>query len=92
VVGVDLTRDVCREYEDSTLPADVLVKLTDAGFTIPGVADPKAAICDDTEYLTPEEFAEIWLFIARKGDPDLKVEIVEDEPSINIGGYGLFVS
>jgi hypothetical protein len=91
VVGVDLTKDVCREYEDSSLPAEVLVKLTAAGYQIPGVEHPETAICEDTEYLTPEEFAELWLFIARKGDPELRVEVVEGEPSINIGGYGLFV-
>lgn len=35
--------------------------------------------------------AGIWLFIASKGDPDLRTEVIEGEPSINIGGYGLFV-
>lgn len=91
IVGVDLTRDVCVEYEDSVLPAEVLVKLINAGFK--GLEDFElkgGMIYDDTEYLAPEEFAKLWLFIASKGDPEMKTEVLEDELPINIGGYGLF--
>lgn len=91
VVGLDVTADVCRDYEDNTLLAEDLVKLVDAGFTGLGdfVLRPEM-IFDDTEAVEPFDFAQYWLFIARKGDPDLRIKVVEDEEKINIGGYGLF--
>ena len=93
IVGLDLTAEVAHEYEDSTLRVDALRKLVEAGYPITRLDDEEGnEIFADSEYLSPEEFAEIWLFIARKGDPDLEVEIVQEGPRINIGGYGLFSS
>ncbi len=89
--GVDLTRDVCSDYRDSSLSAEVLAKLVAAGYAIPGMENLSGnEIFDDTQYLDPEEFAGIWLFIARKGNPELRVDLVENDARINIGGYGLF--
>lgn len=94
VVGVDLTGNVCQEYEDPWMPQAVFDRLVTAGYRPPWADDPEANGIDPEPEgicMEPEWFAELWLFIASKGDPDLSARIVTGETSINIGGYGLFV-
>ena len=89
-------RDVCSEYEDSTIPEDVWEKLKAAGFL-------EAMDWDDWEdkesysYLNlnytcgTDSFADLFLFIVKCGNDKFQYEL--DAPgrnSIYIGGYGLF--
>ena len=84
-VGLDITKFVCADYEDSLLPQWAIRKLMAAGWDH-WEFDPRE------HHLDPEQFMEIWLFIAGRGCPDLKVRVLghDEVPSINLGGYGLF--
>lgn len=83
VVGFDLTKDVCSEYDDSTIPKYALQKLAKVGYSVEFAGE------DGADYVSSQTFADVWLFIATKGDPSLVTTII-DPPSLNIGGYGLF--
>lgn len=84
----DLMMEVARAYEDSSIRRDTLQMLKDAGYRYDGQEDDEEDE-DANVSLYPEWFADIWLFIARTGDPDMKAEILAETPRITIGGYGL---
>lgn len=87
-LGIKL-KDFCSEYEDNTIPIDVVRKFIENGFPediLETEPDPKEFPlypCSESD------FANFYVFICRFGDPDLEIEIVEVN-DINIGGYGLF--
>jgi len=88
-VGFNLTDDVCADYEDMAMPAEIAEKLKAAGI------DPNDFVEVLDENLSFDynggAFAELWLRIAQLGNPDFKYKVTEDEsPNINIGGYGLY--
>lgn len=88
-LGFDLSADVAREYEDSSVSEGFVKKLRAAGI-------------DPTEFLEQDDgdwsfgysatsFIELWLRIATLGNPSLVFEhMSETSPSIFVGGYGLF--
>lgn len=90
-VGFDLTDDVCSDYEDMSVDPEVIKKMREAGIR---VEDFIKQYEDDSSWsfeYDATSFAEVWLQIARLGNPDLEYEInVHDSPNINIGGYGLY--
>ena len=79
IVGVDITKE-CEEYEDNEIRGEVWEKLTKAGFAMQG---------PDDEGFYPAQFAEVWMFIASRGEPFLEYALVKGSYH-NIGGYGLF--
>jgi hypothetical protein len=92
-VGLDLTDEVACDYEDSTLSAEHLATLVAAGYQIEGLEEAEGEpVPKDYQYLSTDQFVDMWLFIVRKGDPDLRIEVGAQDPTINIGGYGLFGS
>lgn len=84
IIGFDLTEDVAVNYGDSSLSAEQLKKLRDAGFT--GKLD-----CDvySDMGLSCDEFFSIWWFFVRTGNSAFECD-VEAAYKIKIGGYGLF--
>lgn len=84
LVGVDITK-FCDEYLDSDIPAAEVQKLIAAGMT-EGMIDGND---DGTYYMHHDSFAQVYRFIAMKGDPELRMDPVQAE-TIHIGGYGLF--
>lgn len=88
-VGFDLTEEVCSDYEDMSVPDDVIRKLKAVGI------NPDAFIEQDGDqwsfHYDYEAFARLWLRIAELGNSTLRYETTDDEsPDINVGGYGLF--
>lgn len=94
-VGFNLTDDAAADYEDRTMLRkhwDILVTAglkSDDFFTTDWEKEEHANESDEP-YVTlhVDAFAELWLFIAQLGNPNLKYEKAEN-PDINIGGYGL---
>lgn len=91
-VGFDLTEEVCADYEDMSVSDDVIEKLRAADIK------PEDFIENDDDdgwsfSYNWEAFTELWLRIAKLGNPDLEFEMCSnDSPNINIGGYGLLGS
>lgn len=85
-IGFDLTEEVASEYEDSSLPIDVVDSLNDAGFD---VEKEVGMYNDELDSLDTDNFVKIYLFIVGVGAPSFKYKIVHNV-DINIGGYGLF--
>lgn len=80
-------------YEDSSISADDVEKLLEAGLNIEDgmlrADDFNPEEDDPDDYtLSEEAFAEIYMFIATKGDPEIEWKHTSLE-SIDIGGYGL---
>lgn len=94
MLGIDLSENICRHYEDSSISAEDVQKLRDAGLTLEDEMmraddyDPEEDDPDDYT-LNEESFAEIYMFIVTKGDPEIEWKHVSLE-SVEIGGYGLF--
>lgn len=99
-VGIDLSEKVCRNYGDYRLPYDSFLKLIafselhDALFEnyeeeIKAIKTEEDFTESDYNYLDYERYAKLYLGIARVGNPNIRYKFVEN-PSINIGGYGLF--
>jgi hypothetical protein len=95
-LGFDFCNDVCRDYEDHEISKDKLDLLIANGLKIKDIAfddyDLKEFEKDGTLRLWTEPFAEIYLFIVKLGNPDFEYTFLEgkSDPSIHIGGYGLY--
>lgn len=93
-LGIDLSENICRDYEDSSISAEDVAKLREAGLDIEDEMlraddyNPEEDDPDDYK-LNEESFAEIYLFIATKGDPEIEWKHTSIE-FIEIGGYGLY--
>lgn len=89
-IGFDFKNSICVEYEDNSLCKEKLNILLDHGLW----PDDAESLKKDEEelYLDSDQFIDIYLFIAKLGDSGFKYKIInyEENPSINIGGYGLF--
>lgn len=87
--GVDLTKSIAREFDNNLFPQVAIDKLSLFGF------DPNDFLMfDDYDgvehwYIDSEGFVDLWLFIAKIGNPDLEYILYKTD-NINIGGYGLF--
>lgn len=85
--NVDWSNVVAVEYKDNIVPKNVIKKLAKHGF----FADDELDHDDEGYVAWIDTYANIWLFIAKLGNPNFKYEIVDDEDCrIDIGGYGLF--
>lgn len=92
-VGFDLTSDVANDYEDRKLSNVRMKALVAKGYDERSVErDEYNNESDDYagDYvLSHDSFVDVWLFIAKLGNPDLTYETL-NSASINVGGYGLF--
>ncbi len=81
LIGVDLCKDVASDYQESQLGSGVASKFVAAGF-----ADYEL---DSEDYMGSDQFADMFLFTVKKGNPDFSYTRCENE-DLHIGGYGLF--
>lgn len=82
LLGVDLVKDVCEQYEESEMLAEHYEVFKDSG-----ILDP------DDSWIDSDTFAKLYLWTARMGNPELIYSVLPwDKASIQIGGYGLFGS
>lgn len=102
-LGFDFINEVCEEYEDRLLPKDKLELLMKSGFKasdfgykskyeLKELKDALEDECSPGLGLWIDTFPKIYLFIVKLGNEDFKYRILEgaENPSINIGGYGLY--
>lgn len=75
---------VCEEYEDSMVSEELILQLKDF---LPWNFDESLSYEDYS--LCPEEYADLWIAVARSADPELELNIVEI-PRVGIGGYGCY--
>lgn len=93
-IGFDLINDVCADYEDNNLSAEHWEILKKFGYkedNIPG--DPVDEKDDHAGILVwSDGFVDLYLFIVKLGNDTFQGKILEekDNPTIRIGGYGLF--
>ena len=89
--GVNVEEDVASEYEEDWIEPEIIEKLTPHGFVVEDFCEK--TISEDRWRLYPESYAELWLFIAKLGNSDLKYEIDgKNTQNIHVGGYGLFIT
>jgi hypothetical protein len=94
ILGHDLQKS-CRSYEDSTLDQALVERLQEVGILPEDVDTCSHTWLEDEEDEVHVEgyegYANLWLAIAKLGNPTLEFTVIEDQtPSITIGGYGLF--
>jgi len=83
-VGFDFIETVAIEHEDHTLSEEQYSMLVKAGIDIIVEIGYKGK-----RWIDQEEFADIYLKIAKLGNKKLKCSVVNDTNVIDIGGYGL---
>lgn len=94
----DIMQFVACDYEDSEVPEDIVRALTAKGIvpnTSWSVEEPYEELytCEDEAPVVwyvegPEGFANLWMRIAKLGNPDMTYVSVAPR-SLNIGGYGV---
>lgn len=84
IIGVDLSEDLCTDYEDNAFPGKARQAYADHGMGF-------SEYGGDSTCLDSYLFTKLYLFTAQVGNPEFKYEVV-DSDEITIGGYGLFYS
>ena len=88
ILGENILGNYCIQYEDSELPAEIMTKLFNHGFS-GRMLDSIYKLEDGSYGASNEDLVAIYLFVCHLGDSNFKYELVE--PSrIHIGGYGVF--
>ena len=87
LVGFDLTKQVCYEFDDREINREFYNKLVELGL-------PKNESDFDGDENDPisiwlDDFTEMYLFIVKLGNPDFDYEFLQNS-DIDIGGYGFF--
>jgi hypothetical protein len=82
-IAFDL-KEHCCDYEDSQLPTELWNKLIALGFD----NEPETGL-EEAVYIEPDVYLDIYMFIAKLGNPKLDWSMATDS-RICIGGYGLF--
>ena len=87
-IGFNITKSCC-EYEDNEVSVANLRKLN--GFDLSNVDGYDESLQDDESIgLYWEDYADIWIFTARIGNPSLVIRKIKPLSRIDIDGYGLF--
>lgn len=83
ILGVDIVKNVCAEYEDNLIPFAIAQKLN---FHL------KTEFTYDkgSREITPLQWSNLFLGIVKLGSPEFTYEYVVSDNILNIGGYGLF--
>lgn len=89
LLGIDITK-YCQEYEDNSVPKEIIDKLLEKGFESEDLdlADIDIDSEEDRHHIYYTVYLDIWEFIAKAGASNLILEKIPDN-DINIGGYGL---
>lgn len=96
-IDIDLYENVCHRYQDYILLLKDWEKLSNAGMTLDLFQDEnyeaeKAANDKMRGFcICPKDFAAIYCFMVKLGNPKFEYIIVpENNNTIYVGGYGLF--
>jgi hypothetical protein len=96
IIGFDLTKDCCAEYEEFTLLREHKEKLKLNGFykdpdqlnDLEEEEEKEYSEEDPENFMYADAFKDIWLFFIKTGNPSFTFN--QKTETINIGGYGLF--
>lgn len=91
IVGFNFSEEIASEWEDDTIEEEKLKKLRELGFKVELSNEEFCRDRNEEVNLGDEDFAEMYLFIAKLGNPKFEYEFVVSD-AITIGGYGLFTS
>jgi hypothetical protein len=93
IVGFDFSEVVCRNYEDSRIKDKHLEKLIEHGFK----GELAECLEENNGYFDEDrDYVELYMFVVELGfkkyyQSELNWKFVmNNTPSINVGGYGLF--
>lgn len=90
-IGFDLEKEL-NEYEEGVISSDKLRLLSKHGLLEDWGFDEENLSEDWELYHEIDTYAELWLRIAKVGDPQLEFEYVNDNiPTLHIGGYGIYL-
>jgi hypothetical protein len=104
ILGFDFCKIAATDYENSEVPIKYFQALRDSGYqgVIEAEEDYNILIAKPKDKrerwernlkgpsVTMDEYIDIFLFICKLGDPQLKYKIVHDDNDyLHIGGYGL---
>lgn len=91
-VGFDLCADVCSDYEDRNLDSEKWEKLKELGYQDEELEDEADKYNNGDISLWVDSFTDIYLFIVKLGNEKFEFEYLaaKEDPTIKIGGYGLF--
>ena len=67
--GLDLTEEVCAEYEDNVITEEMVSRLKGLGLPVPA----------DREWVQTDEFVDLVLAYIKLGDPALELEVLPFE-------------
>lgn len=88
LTGFNLVEDVCRDYEDSSIPDDIFHKLENLEISH-GIEYND--YCESYGIADNDAYIKLILNWIGLSIPDFKYNIIEDDvPEISLGGYGLF--
>lgn len=87
IIGIRF-QDHFLEYGNYELPISMIKKMSK--FFETGLDNLDNLDDDDVDYIIAIEYLELWLKIAKVGNPELDYEFCKSNPYIHIGGYGLF--
>lgn len=100
-LGVDIIESLCCDYEDMSVPEDVVQKFIAAGlnpddlFIIKDVdVDVDVDEDDEKEYSleNSENWVDIIFAVVKLGNSTIECEVPNNNKNWNVGGYGLFYS
>ena len=87
-LGFDLINDYCEDFEDNSIPREMVHKIRELGFELEMDDEEEE---DDKYYIYTDLYLKIYLIICKIGNPEFEAEIVADKDrTIQLGGYGLF--
>ncbi len=95
LLGFKFVSQVCSEYEDNSIPTELINKLVKFGFPLETYLS-NGDLSNDGDDKDPEYFiwiqgyTEIYLFIVKIGNPNFEWKYTENDSCIDIGGYGLY--
>lgn len=94
IIGFDLVKEACEQYEVTYLTNDQCTKLSNSGLSIIDNLENGDVYTPGTDSVVhiwmPDEWVRLYLYFCKVGNPSFEYEFNENPQSIKIGGYGLY--
>lgn len=92
LIGVDLIKNVCKDYEDNKIPKEICEKILKslAALNLKSSLEWFEEDLEEDVWIYESEWAYVILDVCRIGCPNFEWEEVEDGENWKIGGYGVF--
>lgn len=87
VTGINI-EEICNEYQECTMPSNIIDKLRELGFDIKACGYIDKRDDGDVVYAEPNGMVQLWCFLLMKADPGLELSIVHDVSIPTLHFYG----